>query len=368
MASLGPYLRLLVRTWRQARRVSRELRYPIWKQARDLVRLRAVGIGPDDYYMYDLCDPARFPDEALKLTYRGRRYKNELRHFSHVQIQGIAFHKHILYRLLDTFGLPCPRIHGLYAPTADCFERHRAMTRPEELHRFLAETDAYPLFGKPSNASHGFGALGLRERRGDDIVLVTGESLPVARVVELIHASALETGTYMLCEMLQPRDDFRRMCGSTLPSIRIVMLMRDGEPEPFRATILFPLDRTHVSNARGLTTGVCSGSIDLTTGRVELVIDSPGPHRHVREDHPQTGARLAGYVIPEWDAMMRMIGTAARAFSPFRMQHWDATFTTRGPALLELNFIGDVEPMQMNGPPGLYTEQFRSFERTHRLW
>jgi len=368
VVSLRPYLSLLGRTWRHARRVSRELRHPVWRQALDLARLRAVGIGPDDYYMYDLCDPAQFPDPALKLTYRGRRYRDQFRHFSHVQIQGIAFHKHILYRLLQTFELPCPRIHALYAPVPDCFERHRALTDPGQLHRFLAETDTYPLFGKPSNASHGFGALGLRARDGDRIVLATGDSLPTTEVAGQIHATALETGTYMLCEMLQPRDDFQRMCGSTLPSIRLVVLVRNGEPEPLRATILFPLDHTHVSNARGLSTGVCSGSIDLVTGRVERVIDSPGPHRHPRPEHPQTGARLEGYVLPEWDALLRMVLTAARAFSPFRMQHWDATFTTRGPALLELNFIGDVEPIQMNGPPGIYTEQFRSFERTHRLW
>ncbi|MHB8078194.1 MAG: sugar-transfer associated ATP-grasp domain-containing protein [Candidatus Krumholzibacteriia bacterium] len=368
MVSLGPYLSLLGRTWRQARRVSRELRYPLWKQARDLAQLRAVGIGPDDYYMYDLCNPALFPDQALKLTYRGRRYREQFRHFSHVQTQGIVFHKHILYRLLQAFDLPCPRIHAIYAPVPDCFERHRALTGPEQLARFLAETDTFPLFGKPSNASHGFGALGLRRREGDRIVLVTDESLPTAEVVERIHDTARQTGTYLLGELLQPREDFRRMCGSTLPSVRLVVLMRDGEPEPFRATILFPLDRTHVSNARGLSTGVCSGRVDLVTGRVESVIDSPGPHRHPRPEHPQTGARLEGYVIPEWTELVRLVTTAARAFSPFRMQHWDATFSTRGPALLELNFIGDVEPLQMNGPPGLYTEQFRSFERTHRLW
>ena len=59
----------------------------------------------------------------------------------------------------------------------------------------------------------------------------------------------------MLCELLSPREDFRRLCGSTLHSCRIVTLVRDGEPEPLAATILLPPDGQHFSNARGLTTG-----------------------------------------------------------------------------------------------------------------
>ncbi len=366
---LAAYVHLLRRTWRHARLVSRELRYPMAAQARDLLRLRSVSVGPDDYYQYALCDPARFRDPAARLTYRGHRHRNELRRYSPVQIQGLAFHKHVFYRLAESFGLPVPRVRALYAPVPDCFERHRAMSRPDELERFLRDCPDYPLFGKLSNASHGHGALGLKARGPDDTVeLVTGERMAVPRLAAEIDRHARAHGTYLLTELLEPREDFRRLCGSTLGSVRLVVLMRDGVPEPLLATTLFPLDRHHISNARGLTTGACSGAVDLATGTIHRVIDSPGPLMHPQPRHPQTGAQLEGYVVPEWQGLVDMVKTAALAFSPFRMQHWDVAFTSRGPVLLELNFIGDLEPLQMHGPPGLATEAYLSFARTHRVW
>lgn len=369
MKSLAPLARLLGRTWRNSRFASREFGYPVTKQLLDLVRLRSVHLGPDDYYLYGLCDPARLPAFADKLTYRGYRQKDLFRRFSPVQIQGMAFHKHVFYRLAEGFGLPVPHIRALYAPVPDCFERHRAMTRVDELERFLRECPDYPLFGKLSNASHGHGALGLRGRgEGDTVELVTGEQVPVAQLAAEIDGHARRYCTYMLTELLEPREDFRRLCGSTLGSVRLVVLVRNGTPEPFVATVLLPLDRQHISNARGLTTGNCSGAVDIATGRIHRVIDRAGPRMSFRTHHPQSGERLEDYVIPGWSEMVDMILTASRAFSPFRMQHWDAAFTTRGPVLLELNFIGDVEPLQVHGPPGLYTEQYRTFEETQRVW
>lgn len=369
MSRLVSYARLLRRTWRNMRLARREYGCPLSAQLRDLIRLRAVDLGPDDYYLYAMFDPRRFPDMASKLTYRGYRHKDVFRHYSERQIQGMAFHKHVFYRLAASFGLPVPAIRALYAPVPDCFERHHALTRVEELAAFLRESPDYPLFGKLSNSSHGHGALGLRRRaEGDTVELVTGETRPVADVAAEIDRHARGSGTYLLTELLEPRDDMRRLCGSTLASIRLVVLMRDGEPEPMVATTLLPLDRQHISNARGLTTGNCSGAIDLATGRIHRVIDRAGPRMNFRTHHPQTGERLEGYVIPGWDEMVAMLLTASRAFSPFRMQHWDAAFTARGPVILELNFIGDVEPLQMHGPPGLFTEQYRTFAATHRVW
>ena len=38
------------------------------------------------------------------------------------------------------------------------------------------------------------------------------------------------------------------------------------------------------------------------------------------------------------------------------------------PASLELSFIGDIEVFQLFGPPGIFTEQFRTFYATQRVW
>jgi len=336
----------------------------IFPQLLDLIKLRPYGVGVSDYYKYKLYDPKVAASMAVKKTYRGWRFKDELRCFSDPQIQGIAFHKHILYRLLTTFGFPVPEIFALYCPTPNGFERHRAMCTKNELARYLGECAQWPIFGKPSNASHGFGAIGIRAKlEGNRFLLADEAVIDLQELVERIDQIARQVGTYMLCEYLQPSEFFLSLCGSTLPSSRMVVLVRDGVPELFKAMILLPQSKRHVSNFQGGLNRSISAGIELESGSFFRAIDSDFiPVRH----HPSTGALIEGLSIPEWNAAKAMVLEAAMALSPFRMQHWDISYTTRGPVILEMNFIGDMEAMQMHGPPGIFTEQFGSFYATHK--
>lgn len=362
---------------RSARKVLRQARYvqgkygvPVRQQLRDIWRLRRNTVGPSDYYMYALFDPKRFPDFATKQTYGGwRLFEGEFRHYSAPNLQAMAYHKHILYRLLGSFGIPVPEIHALYSPLADGFERNRALRTREELAEFLRTTDAFPIFGKPSQASEGFGGRGILHRNGDGTLrLVTGDDVTVADMVEDIHAIAAKTGTYMLLEFLQNNDQVRELAGETAASTRVVVLMRDGEPELFKATMLIPAAGSHVSNARGMETGACSALVDLETGRLHRILSAIGPDIEWITEHPATGVRLDGVELEAWPQVEAMALEAARSLSPFHMQHWDIAQTRRGPVVMEMNFIGSVIPLQIHGPPGIFTEQFRSFAATQKVW
>lgn len=337
-------------------------------QALDLFRLRSQGIGPSDYYKYSLFDRNVFPDQASRKTYRGWRLQRELRRYVDPRLRSITYEKHLLYRLLPGFGLPCPEIHAVYAPANDSFERHRALKTRAELAAFMRETEHIPLFGKPSSSSHGYGARGVLARVGADRLLLADHSeVSIDDFVADVDHITSHQGTYLLVEMLEPRDDIRKLCGDTLSSIRMVILMRNGEPEIYHCGSLLPPAKAHVSNARGLTTGTLSSRIDPVKGCFQDVICSAGPDRRSQPVHPDTGERIEGFPIKDWPQLLELVFTAARAFSPFRMQHWDLSLTTRGPVLLEMNYVGDIEPLQMHGPPGACTEQYLSFAATHQI-
>lgn len=336
----------------------------------DLVGLRKVGLGAVDYYRYGLFDRAFFPDFASRATFRSYRLKEEFRRFSPPYLQPVAYEKHVFYRFLESLGFPVPMIHNLYIPRPDGFERHRALTDCAALETWLSDPGNFPVFGKPSNASHGFGALGMRSLEDGLIVMADGERRHPSDVAASIDGFSRQTknSTYMLLEYCQPRADFQALCGSTLHSMRIVVLMRDGEPEIYRTTTLLPRDKRHVSNADGLTSGNMGGMIDHETGRVHHIIDRSGPDKNFCTVHPDTGASLENFVIEGWQETLELVMEASRAMSPFHMQHWDVALTSRGPVFLELNFIGDLEPMQMHGPPGAYTEQYRTFAAENKVW
>lgn len=353
----------------RARWVAREHQVPIPQQLVDLWRLRRLTIGAADYFKYGLFDRKRFPRHEDRLTFRGWRFAPELRRFSDPQVQGLAFHKHVFLRLLENWGFPAPRIQALYSPTPDGFERHAVMTSHEQLTDYLRVTDNYPFFGKPSNASLGFGAKGVRERlAGDTLRLLNGDTQTIAAFVAEIDGVARRCGTYMLLDLLEPREDFRQLSGPVLPSCRIVVLVRDGEPELFHSSVLLPMSRNHISNFHGGRLGSLFGRIDGASGVIHDVMSQMGPDFRWVTDHVETGRRVEGFRIEGWDEGVALVLRAARAFAPLRMQHWDLAFTDRGPALLELNFIGDIEVFQAFGPPGIFTEQFRTFYETQKVW
>ncbi len=132
--------------------------------------------------------------------------------------------------------------------------------------------------------------------------------------------------------------------------------------------MLFPKVGHDTSNVHGFTTGSIVGRINIASGIVDRSVCSLGPGMRSAPSHPDTGAAIEGLRLPGWKDLLEMTLVASRALSPFRMQHWDVAFTTRGPVILEMNFIGDMEGPQLFGPPGIFSEQFRTFWETQRVW
>lgn len=351
----------------KARRAEREHGIPVLQQFREILALRANGVGIQDYYFYRLFDPVLHPTLDVKRTYGGwRAFDTEFRRYSERRLQAMAYEKHILYRLLDSFGVPAPRIHGVFSPQADGFERHRALRDRESLGEWLRTTDCLPIFGKPSSACSGFGGRAIMSRDADGrFHMLDGSVATLEELLDDLEGIAAEVGTYLLTEFLVNSDEMRALGGDTTASFRIIVLVRHGEPELFKSSVLIPGTPDHVSNVRGGQSGTVPCGIDNETGAVTKAIWGLGLDAEEVEKHPISGVKLAGYTFDCWPAMKEMVLDAARAMSPFRMQHWDIAMTQRGPVVLELNFIGGVEGTQFHGPPGLYTEQYCSFAAGH---
>ncbi|HPF69136.1 MAG TPA: sugar-transfer associated ATP-grasp domain-containing protein [Candidatus Krumholzibacteria bacterium] len=354
---------------RTAKEVKGRCGVPLNRQFRDMIGLKlTTHLGPADYFRYALFDRERVPDRTAAATFGGWRLFEEFLHYSKPEVRGLT-HKHPLYRLLASFGLPVPGIRRIYAPTPDCFERNRALATPEQLGHWLLTTDALPVFGKPSNASAGWGAQAITGRRGDGTLeFLDGTTSTVDETVARIDGFARRNGTYLLCELLEQREDMRALCGRCVASLRIVMLVRHGEPEVFRTVILLPTRGQQTSNCRHMATGTVLGRVDPGTGAISRVIRREGPFFEYSPRHPETGAQLDGHVIEGWDEVLGLMHRAALAMAPFRMQHWDVALTTRGPVLMEMNVHGDEGGLQLHGPPGALDEQYLSFAREHRVW
>ncbi|MCP4570878.1 MAG: hypothetical protein GY838_00875 [bacterium] len=353
----------------KAKRAEREHGISIWQQFREIRALRANHVGVQDYYFYRLFDPVLHPDMVTKLTYGGwRAFSSEFRRYSEKRLQAMAYEKHVFYRLCEAFDVPSPKIHAVYAPTPDCFERHRALTDRNTLGEWLRTTDYLPVFGKPSSACSGFGGRAIMSRDGEGRFHMADDSVvTLDELLDDLEAIAAEiSSTYIFTDYLENHDEIKALAGDTTASYRIIVLVRNGEPELFRTSILIPSTADHVSNVRGGESGTLPCAVDNETGVITKAIWGMGLDAEEVETHPISGVKVLGYRFECWPEVRDMVLRAARAMSPFRMQHWDIAMTTRGPVVMEMNFIGGVEGTQFHGPPGLYTEQYLSFAADHK--
>lgn len=360
-------LRALSSGFASARRVKRENNVSIARQFSDWLALRRNNVGISDYYYYRLFDPVLHPTMGAKLTYGGwRAFQGEFRSYSKPHLRALAYEKHVFYRLCAGFGLPVPELYAVYAPTPESFERHHAITNRQGLIDFLSSTEKVPFFGKPSSGSQGYGGVGVMAREPDGTLqLLNGENITVQMLADRIDEFASKTGTYLFTEFLHNHEELESIAGEAVCSFRVVMLVRNGEPEFFRTSVRFPGPESHTSNVVRFARGTISCNLNPETGEITLALAGAGLDRVEVTNHPASGTPLVGHRIDGWKSIRELALQASKAMSPFRMQHWDFALTPRGPVIMEMNFIGDVTACQVHGPPGIYTEQYLTFRASH---
>ncbi len=95
------------------------------------------------------------------------------------------------------------------------------------------------------------------------------------------------------------------------------------------------------------------GRIDLDSGEVDNVVQGVGWRNRSTDCHPDTGGRLRGFRLPDWQATRKLCLACADHFPDLRLQHWDVALTDRGPVILELNVAGGLRTPQIVAPgPG----------------
>lgn len=80
--------------------------------------------------------------------------------------------------------------------------------------------------------------------------------------------------------------------------------------------------------------------VDASTGRVREAF-LPAQPRVPVPVHPDSGASLQGFQLPDWSRALHLAGEAVAAFPHIRLAGLDIAFTPEGPAVIELNVCPD---------------------------
>jgi hypothetical protein len=339
-------------------------------QAADLVRLR---LGPgklemEEYCAFALFDRARFSKEEAARFAGRRRQAEDARLVNDQAWYMLGQDKLAAGALLEGLGLPVPRLQAILQRDLAAPGLTVLHTR-EDLAAYLRDGITYPFFSKPVGGSFSLGIVGVlsRDAGSDRLRLADGRDVAVDAYVAALF-EAYEGGPryhvkgFLFQEMLRPHPELETLCGtSALSTLRVVLLIEDGVPRLYRVAWKIPAAGNQADNY--WRSGNLLAPVDLESGIAGRPSRGFGLEMERLDQHPDTGAAVTGFAVPDWRALVDLACLATHAFPGMTMQAWDIAPTDKGPYLIEVNGLGDYTLPQIAHGKGLLDEELLAFQR-----
>ncbi len=219
-------------------------------------------------------------------------------------------------------GLPVPELFAVLSTQHDI----------RDLPALLGDRDQFVF--KPAHGSGGNGVLVIKGRRGDTFYKSSGA--PVNREELSHHLSNVLSGLYSLAGQrdkvmieycVQTAKALVPMSYQGVPDIRLIVF----QGYPVMAMVRLP---TRLSDGRAnLHQGAVGVGVDLSTGTTLAGV----LHNRCVDEHPDTGLRLSGMILPAWDQILQM---AAKGYEITGLGYLGIDIVidrNLGPLILELN-------------------------------
>jgi len=306
-------------------------------------------IRASDYYSLGLFDPA-IP-AAAKRRYIGGYHAWRLffainpKQFHYLTDKKLQFNA-----LAKEAGLPVAEI--LAVVTKDRSIGHCPVIGSEhELRTWMVENEIADIVLKPVDGIKGWGVLSLGARSDDEACWrrLPGEELIDIAAVWAHCARYLYRGGVIVERRLQPHPILAEVMPNVLHTVRAVSHLK---PEPVIVGAVL-----RVGSGKGPADNLAQGGImvpvDVETGQCgQGTVLMNGLPRFV-DDHPASGNRMTGILLPDWGQVCDLVKAAAQTFNMQKSIGWDIGLTTRGPVLLEGNWCYDLGVNQIAGRKGI---------------
>ena len=300
------------------------------EQALDILALK-TGPGrlePRDYYTFGLYDHRRH-DAPARRAFVGRA--------AMVGLAG-AMADDLATRLADE---TCLRRHGLPTPTTEAVLADAApadgpphLADEAALGRFLRQRGAVPLLVQPVVEHAGAGAqtFGPWQAATDSIPLADGQREPISRLCTRL--APYRADGCLLRTGLSPHPQLVDAHGQRLSSVRMLLRRHRGRALLHRAAWRIPAATALTDGFREPTNLLAA--IEPETGRVWRVVQGLNPTLREIERHPDSGAVLSGFALPDWAAAVAIARAVGELISGGPLLALDLSLTEDGPRVLSL--------------------------------
>jgi Sugar-transfer associated ATP-grasp len=358
MSSIGNLLR-------KAFEVRRTHGVGLARQVMDILRLtREPGrLGPAEYYDYRV-----FSDSlpyAAKRQFLGWRGEARLEFLNQRSWHALANDKLAFSAAMAGLGIPLPRTVAIFHDTWRYFGDVPCFGDATALANFLRANREWPLFAKPVQGAYGKGTALIEgyDPKKDALILAFEPPRPVdAYVGQLQNPGRLG---FMFQEVLAPHPALVPICGPRLSSVRVMTLYPDSGARLHRVIWKIPVGANITDNYQHGAAGNLIAAVDPESGISREAVLGIGLDRHVVERHPDTGAILAGFELPQWEVVKDVALRGTRGLPGLRWQHWDIAFAREGPTALEVNLYagGGTDVAQVSHGYGLLDDALERLVR-----
>lgn len=199
---------------------------------------------------------------------------------------------------------------------------------------------------KPAAGLQG-GGISIWRHGADDRWSCAGESLDEAALTSrLVRLSGTMRGGALVQEALTNHPSMAPIAPYALSTFRVVTVLDETRrPEVVICQFRSATDPSAVVD--NYHAGGCLFAIDMETGRFGAGFQLDfAEHPRVIEDHPATGAPIAGQTVPGLEQACAMALDAHRLFPQVVCIGWDVAYTGRGHVILEGNAPPGIQPSQ----------------------
>lgn len=317
-------------------------------------------LSPEDYFYFRLYDDQRYDFEEKQRFLSDSRHSYITNKCNDVRWWAMTDDKVIAHTLLK--GYPMPELQAIYSP------RPRTAAVPilrsaADIEQFLTGPARYPLFAKPIYGvqSRGAWSIDALDRTAGTLLTHDGPK-EVARVAAAI-AGAPGDG-YLFQTKLDLHPELAALCGNNLSTVRLVLLQPDKAPEIIHAVFKLRLSANVADNF--WRAGNMLAHVDIASGRIQRLVQGVGPAQVELENHPETGKRLVGVVMPDWEKIKALALECSPIFPKLRYISWDIAPTPAGPVIIEANPGGAFILPQVAEGRGILDDKFRDFLRLYK--
>ena len=341
-------------------------------QAREIIALRPLRLGPREYYKYRLFDESRCSPEQRR-EYVGKRFEDVFRIVNDPGLLAVSnvsgswegkVDKILFDCLMRAANVPTPPIIALFDTTGASYYGVPSLRSSEALEQFVRGRADSGFFAKPARAHRGEGAVAVARIENGDASFPDGTRHPLGELLATIAAHK----RVVFQERLVPHPQLQAIWGTTIGTVRVIVLRRQRGSRIHRTVLRIPVG-TGITDNFGVDgrSGVLIGWVEPATGRLLRVVAGRGVDQRLVDRHPDTGASLAELVLPDWEEGVALVERASQTLVAMPVQAWDLALTDRGPVIVEVNDMSGQNILQLAGPPGLLDRELCDFLRERGL-